>query len=140
MGIRDRAGCLHPMTGIRSCDVRLVASLTVERLRCARNAGRSQFAGRTETSPQVRRAPHRRVEASVDTSRSVVALVRVERFLDELEDPLLPGRPLVLLVSDRARLALSECQTEPPAGPLVERACQQRRVLRLLGELPVERR
>src|SRR5437764_13497817 len=80
--------------------------------------------------------------ASACSCRSSFALPfsRVERLLHQLEDPLLAGRAFdllafcaLVLVPDRER------EREPAARDLVERVREKRRVLRLLGELTVER-
>src|SRR2546429_40506 len=63
--------------------------------------------------------------------------MRVEGVLDQRDEVLLGGRDL-LLGGLRVRLADREGDREAPARHLVERVPQQVRVLRLLGELPVE--
>jgi integrase len=63
----------------------------------------------------------------------------VELIFHQLDDLFLAGRLLVLLLVIAAVLADGEVQRELPAGDLIERFREQRRVLRLLGELPVER-
>ena len=77
----------------------------------------------------------RRRTSAAQLSRSL----RVERLLEQLEDPLLAGR---LVVGRRrlARLAEREREREPAAGDVVERVGEQRRVLRVAGEVEVELR
>src|ERR1043166_5772792 len=70
----------------------------------------------------------------------VFHLSRVECSLHQLDDLLFAHWLLGLGLRFAAVLAHLELQLEVAAGHLVERLGQQRRVLRLLGELPVERR
>src|SRR5437763_8040740 len=81
--------------------------------------------------------------ASACSCRSSFALPfsRVERLLHQLEDPLLAGRSFELLAGFALALVSNrEREREPAARDLVERVREERGVLRLLGELAVERR
>ena len=66
----------------------------------------------------------------------VVGVASVQRLLDQLQDPLLARRAVVLLVV-RAwpRLALREGDAETAARHLVERVLEECGVLRLLGDM-----
>src|SRR5439155_14086100 len=66
----------------------------------------------------------------------LVDLPCVERLLDEGDEVLLARRLLLRRLD--AVLAERELELEPAAGDLEERLREQVRVLRLLGELPVE--
>src|SRR2546427_9492203 len=84
-----------------------------------------------------------RPAASACSCRSSFALPfsRAERLLHQLEDPLLARRAFELLaVAAFVLFPDREREREPAARDLVERIGQHRRVLRLLGELAVERR
>ena len=69
---------------------------------------------------------------------SVLPFVGVQGLFHELEDLFLAGR-LVELELVLPRLALGEREPEVASGHLVERVGEQRGVLRLLGQLSVER-
>src|SRR2546421_6992958 len=84
-----------------------------------------------------------RPAASACSCRSSFALPfsRVECLPHQLEDPLLARWAFGLIVMVALGVfADRERERESPAGDLVERVREQRRVLRLLGELAVERR
>src|SRR5690349_21354068 len=83
----------------------------------------------------------RRPAASACSCRSSFALpfARVEGLLEQLEELLLADRLVgVVLLFGFSVLAERERDREPPPGHLVQRVLQQRRVLRVLGELAME--
>jgi len=68
---------------------------------------------------------------------SILSFVGVQGLFHELQNLFLAGR-FVELELVLPRLAFGEREAEVPSGHLVERVGEERGVLRLLRELPVE--
>src|SRR6267378_1507368 len=72
---------------------------------------------------------------SCRSSLFLLSLDRAEIVFQKLENPVLAGGALQLVVSRRFCVADGKGEHEPPARHLVEGVGEHRRVLRLLGEL-----